>query len=326
MTRQFLLGGLAALFLATAASAEDVKIQKISALMKSKVLIQEDAERGKIVDVVISDGGCVDYVVASYEDEYYVVPYSAVELRPANSVVYVDISPAQFREVHFFSGNSWPDLYASDFRQQVFTTFNVSNFRSNSTTVNSNTNINSSRNDTDVNVRNRNTNVNTQNRDRDDNRGNADTRRNANDNARDRNDRGENARDRADNARDRTDNRRDAADDRRDTRDNRRDATDNARDRADNARDRADSTRDRADNARDRAEGARDSATPRTNRDSNTQPDGERSVNRPNSGASKNVPEAPKPNSAGGSNNSSKEKSDAPKDAPKPKTPGTVPR
>jgi hypothetical protein len=112
----------------TAAGAS-VKTTRLSAIMKSKILIQDDQSAGTVTDVVLSDSGCVDYVVASYEDQYYVIPYSAVNYRAADQVVFVDIAPAQFRRVQFFTGNNWPDFYASNYQQTVFSVFGVNNVR-----------------------------------------------------------------------------------------------------------------------------------------------------------------------------------------------------
>jgi hypothetical protein len=139
MNRNWLLGSLLTLSVGTTAVAQERtadfransrgQVQKLSVLMKSKILIQDDKPGGQIVDIVLSEGGCVDYVVATYEDQYYVVPYSAVNVRYADQVVFVDIAPAQFQKVQFFSSGNWPDFYAADYRQQVFATFNVNKIR-----------------------------------------------------------------------------------------------------------------------------------------------------------------------------------------------------
>jgi len=113
----------------TTRSGSKTEIQKISTIMKSKVLIQDDQNAGKVVDFVLSDGGCLDYIVASYEDDYYVIPFSAATLRYDDSVVFVDISRSTFRNLQFFSSNNWPDLHARSFQDKVFSSFNVSSTR-----------------------------------------------------------------------------------------------------------------------------------------------------------------------------------------------------
>lgn len=127
--------GLLVLSFAVSASAQTVRkvdaagggrqVQKLSVIMKSKVLIQEDQPAGQIVDVVLSDGGCVEYLVAQHDSKYYVLPYQAAEVRYADQVVFVDVAPTQFRQVQFFTQDRWPDVYATEYRQQVNTFFNV---------------------------------------------------------------------------------------------------------------------------------------------------------------------------------------------------------
>ncbi len=98
---------------------------RLSQLMKYKILIQDDQPAGQVVDVILSNGGCVDYIVASYEDQYYTIPYQAAAVRYDDSLVFVDIAPATFREVQFFSNDNWPDFYVPTYRQQVFSTFGL---------------------------------------------------------------------------------------------------------------------------------------------------------------------------------------------------------
>ncbi|MDX1968384.1 MAG: hypothetical protein SFV23_14505 [Planctomycetaceae bacterium] len=133
MLKQCLVMGLAMAITGDWAIAADppktVRVQKLSVLLKSKVLIQEDQPAGQVVDVVFSEGGCVDYVVVNYEQQYYAIPYSAVTMRYADQIVFVDVAPAQFRKVQFFSNTSWPDFYADTFRQQTFSTFAVKAIR-----------------------------------------------------------------------------------------------------------------------------------------------------------------------------------------------------
>jgi hypothetical protein len=111
------------------AAGASVRVTKLSSLMNSKILIQDDQAVGTVADIVLSDSGCVDYVVASYDNQQYVIPYSAVQYRNADRIVYIDITPAQFRKVQFFTGNQWPDFYASSYQQNVFSVFGVTNIR-----------------------------------------------------------------------------------------------------------------------------------------------------------------------------------------------------
>ncbi len=102
----------------------NIQSQRLSTILDSRVLIQNDQPAGKAVDVILSESGCVEYIVATYEDRYYVVPYAATQVRYTDNVVFVDVTPAQFRQVPFFAANSWPQ-FTPAYRQTVFQTFNV---------------------------------------------------------------------------------------------------------------------------------------------------------------------------------------------------------
>lgn len=106
-----------------------VTTTRLSTLMNAKILIQDDQAAGMVTDIVLSDSGCVDYVVATYNNQYYVIPYSAVTFRKADRIVYIDIAPTQFKRVTFFTGNNWPDFYATTYQQTVFNIFGVTNIR-----------------------------------------------------------------------------------------------------------------------------------------------------------------------------------------------------
>lgn len=99
---------------------------RLSTILKSKVLIQQDRPAGNVVDVVLSDGGCIEYLVVMHDDQNYVVPYSATQVRYADQVVFVDLTPAQFQNVTYFSGNSWPNLYAPAYRNQIYSFYGLS--------------------------------------------------------------------------------------------------------------------------------------------------------------------------------------------------------
>jgi hypothetical protein len=143
-----------------AAAGANVEVRRISNILKTKVVIQDDKPAGEIVDVVYNEGGCIDYYVASYDNRQYVVPFDVVQYRSADRVVFIDVAPAQFERVQFFSANQWPDIYAPTFRDQVFASFNVRAGGRNRTTFRQGA-------DVDVDVRNRDRDAADRNRDRD---------------------------------------------------------------------------------------------------------------------------------------------------------------
>jgi hypothetical protein len=107
------------------------QVIKLSRILKSKVLIQQDQPAGIVTDVVLSDGGCVEYLVVSNEDQFYVVPYAATQVRYADQVVFLDMAPAQFQKVTYFSANSWPNLFAPAYRTQIYSFYGLGAPRAN---------------------------------------------------------------------------------------------------------------------------------------------------------------------------------------------------
>lgn len=98
---------------------------RLSQALKYDIVIQEDQPAGRVVDFIVSDGGCIDYIVATHEDQYYLIPYPAASFRYDDRLVFVDLAPARFRQVQFFAQDDWPDYYVQSYRQQVFSTFGI---------------------------------------------------------------------------------------------------------------------------------------------------------------------------------------------------------
>src|SRR5581483_3969055 len=50
-------------------------IHKVSAVMGDTVVVSDGGTVGKVEDIVLSENGCVDYVVVAYENKYVLVPW-----------------------------------------------------------------------------------------------------------------------------------------------------------------------------------------------------------------------------------------------------------
>lgn len=91
-----------------------VKVRKISAIVGSEVRVSEEA-LGKVTDVVISEGGCIDYlIVADGEEEFVAVPWGAVRYEAGARAITVTarVTREKLRAVRF-RASAWPD-FASD--------------------------------------------------------------------------------------------------------------------------------------------------------------------------------------------------------------------
>jgi hypothetical protein len=131
---RFLTAGLAAVVLTgTAAAQTEVRqqtttttstteVRKASVVMNANVVVEGGASVGRITDFVITDGGCIDYVVVGYGDKFVLLPYQAIRVDAARRVVSVNITQDKFREIPTFTGSNWPihdDAYLSKVRTVV---------------------------------------------------------------------------------------------------------------------------------------------------------------------------------------------------------------
>jgi hypothetical protein len=125
-TRCLAAGGLAAwLLLAGAAVAQaqvrvDVErrepggrrghFQRVSTVIGSRVMLQDNAPAGKVEDIVLDENGCVEYMVVASEDRYVLVPWGAATVNFERRTVTVDMPVTRFREVPTFTRDRWPDF------------------------------------------------------------------------------------------------------------------------------------------------------------------------------------------------------------------------
>jgi hypothetical protein len=96
----------------------------------ANVVVEGGATVGKVTDFVISDGGCIDYVVVSYNDRYVLVPWQVVHVNAGQHVVQVNVTQEKWREIPTFTGTNWP-VTDQQYIQRVRTVFGTteSHFR-----------------------------------------------------------------------------------------------------------------------------------------------------------------------------------------------------
>jgi hypothetical protein len=100
---------------------------RITNVMKSEVMLKDESA-GRIVDFVMNEHGCIEYLVAEESDEYYVIPFSVVTIE--NRAVRLNVSQKQFRDVSRFSSDSWPNFSDTTVRDKIFRSWGVRSARS----------------------------------------------------------------------------------------------------------------------------------------------------------------------------------------------------
>lgn len=169
-------------------------VHKGTVFMGANVVLQEGPAIGRVEDFVFTDGGCIDYVIVSYDSKYVAVPWT-VATWTGDRAIRLNITQARFREVPTFTRDAWPNFTDTQYIQRVRTAWGVTDSRYG-----------------------------------DPNRQPLDRRDDRRDIRDDRRDNRDQRRDDKTRPPDRRDDRRDTRDDRRDTRDDRKDARDQRKD------------------------------------------------------------------------------------------------
>jgi len=115
------------------AQSSSTQVTKITSVIGDKVVLQNETV-GKVTDIVLSDGGCVEYVVVSYNDQFVAIPWQVVRVDTAQSVLTIQntqVTMANLRQLAF-AGNSWPNFTDSGWTQRMRTVWGAQAFRSGS--------------------------------------------------------------------------------------------------------------------------------------------------------------------------------------------------
>jgi hypothetical protein len=95
------------------------EVRRISTVIGTQVSVESGTEVGKIVDFVINEDGCIDYLVMSSEDRFIVIPWTVATVDFSRHVVRVDITRDRLLEAPSFTRNNWSELSSARFTQKV---------------------------------------------------------------------------------------------------------------------------------------------------------------------------------------------------------------
>jgi hypothetical protein len=102
--------------------ASTVKVRKVTDIIGNRVTVRDADALGKVVDIVISEDGCIDYLIVRYEEDFIAVPWGVVTYDVGERIIRVDtaITRARLRDVTFREGR-WPDFTSERWRTSVRT-------------------------------------------------------------------------------------------------------------------------------------------------------------------------------------------------------------
>lgn len=105
-------------------------------LRSTAVRLNEGGDVGRIEELVLSDSGCIDYMIVSFDSlprvsgRLAAIPWNAGHLDMRNHVIMLDIARDDlFNAPIFFARGGWPDLYGSEWVAKVHSHFGLDSTR-----------------------------------------------------------------------------------------------------------------------------------------------------------------------------------------------------
>jgi len=96
-------------------------VRRVSAVIGTSVALRENASLGKVEDIVLSEDGCVEYLVVAYQEKYILVPWVATRVDFERRTVLVDIEKERFKEIPTFTREKWPDFSDTKYIEKIHT-------------------------------------------------------------------------------------------------------------------------------------------------------------------------------------------------------------
>lgn len=99
---------------------------RASAIVGASVRLADKSQAGKVVDFVVSESGCIDYLLVqtpAEEQQYVLVPYGAAKIQvgptSARTEITVASSAERYQQAPSFQGNDWPDLRSAQSQAKI---------------------------------------------------------------------------------------------------------------------------------------------------------------------------------------------------------------
>lgn len=95
------------------------EVRRVTEVIGSPVMLQGQTRYGQVEDIVFNENGCIDYIVASADGRFVVLPWAAGRFDHRQRVVAFDVSREQLQPL-IFEGANWPTAIGQpDFTQRV---------------------------------------------------------------------------------------------------------------------------------------------------------------------------------------------------------------
>ena len=93
---------------------------RAKSLIGSKVYIQNNTAVGTIDDIVLSDAGVVEYLIAEANNQYFTVPFSAAKINIDNRTATLNMTPQTFQSVPTYTAETYPNYFDPTYRTTTY--------------------------------------------------------------------------------------------------------------------------------------------------------------------------------------------------------------
>jgi hypothetical protein len=101
------------------------EVRRISSIIGSSIFVQGDRSVGKIEDLVLSENGCVDFLVVFHEGKFVLVPWNAARVDFERRSIFLEIPREKFMEVPTFAKDQWPNLHDNRYVEKLYTFYGL---------------------------------------------------------------------------------------------------------------------------------------------------------------------------------------------------------
>lgn len=98
---------------------------RASQVIGSKVSVQDGTGVGTVSDIVLSEGGDVEYMIVSHDGQMKTVPWRAARYDEQKRSAVIQVTPQAYQQVPTYTQQQYPNFYNPDYRNRTYQQYNV---------------------------------------------------------------------------------------------------------------------------------------------------------------------------------------------------------
>lgn len=104
-------------------SGTDYQSRRVQEVAHPPLILWNHEPAGTVAEIIVSPEGQIEYVVARYRHELYLLPMTAVRQAPVSGSLQVLLTPLEFQRLPRFFAHRWPAFNSRAFRDKLHAQF-----------------------------------------------------------------------------------------------------------------------------------------------------------------------------------------------------------